>query len=162
MSLSLLLQKIQHGIHSQKLSAHNLIIIPTLSIPYKIDDIVKYADVKLYEISLPLAESLLPLSQNERQELLSEQLTQIITDIDAEIAYLSRIEFLFTPSLSINTLNLLKKAARIKPLVVFWPGLYHNAFLTYAEPGHPEYQSYSKEYLKDVFVITTDTSEFKK
>ncbi len=157
MSLPSLMLKIQQGIQSRRTSAHSLIILPIESICYRIEKITKSAEVTANDLSLKLAELLLPLSNSERQQLLSENLKQIISDIDSDIIYLNRIELLFEVSLNSNPLNLLKNAARVKPLVIFWPGLYQNGYLTYAEPGHPEYQSYSKEDLKDVLVIVTDT-----
>lgn len=53
---------------------------------------------------------------------------------------LDHIEVLFHPSLHVRVVSLLKHLARTQPLVVSWPGTYKNGRLTYAQPGHPEYQ----------------------
>jgi hypothetical protein len=59
---------------------------------------------------------------------------------------LDNIELLFDPGLHQNPLGLLKELSRNKSLVVAWGGAYYeeHQILTYAEPGHPEYQKYER------------------
>ena len=53
---------------------------------------------------------------------------------------MDHIEVLFLPALEVNVLSLLRKIARERLLVVSWPGTWKKGHLTYAEPGHPEFQ----------------------
>ena len=56
---------------------------------------------------------------------------------------LDHIEILFHPDLRVRVVALLRHLARAQPLVVSWPGQYGGRRLTYAVPGHPEYQQES-------------------
>jgi len=156
MSIASIITQIQKGLLSQRTSAQSLIIIPIDSIPFQVEDIAIHAGITIKDISLKLAEQLLPLSNSERQLVLNENLKQMVSELKTDVVYLNKIEIIFETTLNINPLMLLKNAAKIKPLIVFWPGIYHNGYLSYAEPNHPEYQSYSQQDLKDVFIVTSD------
>ncbi len=50
------------------------------------------------------------------------------------------VELLFDSSLRLNALDLLRRQAQARPVVAAWPGEWRDGRLTYAVPGHPEYQ----------------------
>lgn len=50
------------------------------------------------------------------------------------------VELLFDSSLRLNALDLLRRQAQARPVVAAWPGEWRDRRLTYAVPGHPEYQ----------------------
>lgn len=54
---------------------------------------------------------------------------------------LDNLELLFDAALKLNPLNLLQHSARRRPILAAWPGASRGSRLTYAEPGHPEYQN---------------------
>lgn len=55
------------------------------------------------------------------------------------------VELLFDASLRLNALDLLKRQALARPVVAAWPGEWRDRRLTYAVPGHPEYQDHGAD-----------------
>ncbi len=104
-------------------------------------------------LNLHLSQRLLDLTTRERPLRIRRTLAQIIDSQPEPTLALDNIELLFEPSLHQDPLALLKELSRNKSLVVAWGGPYDEAsqILTYAEPGHPEYQRYER---REVMVIT--------
>lgn len=59
-----------------------------------------------------------------------------------EVLLLDNIELLFERGLEINPLDLIKRLAHAKRVVVVWPGELRGNRLYYAEMTHPEYRDY--------------------
>lgn len=49
------------------------------------------------------------------------------------------IDLLFSPTLRIDALQLLREVSRIAPLIVLWPGSSQNGAVSYAIPDHAHY-----------------------
>ncbi len=49
------------------------------------------------------------------------------------------IDLLFSPTIRIDALQLLREASRIAPLIVLWPGSSQNGAVSYATPEHADY-----------------------
>lgn len=54
----------------------------------------------------------------------------------------TEIDLLFTPALSLDPLALFRKAGRLTPLVIAWPGSCRESILTYATPTHQHYRTW--------------------
>ena len=64
-----------------------------------------------------------------------------------DLLLLDNIELLFDQSLRLDPLDLLKRHAHTRRVVVAWPGQLREGRLSYAEIGHPEYQDYGLDGL---------------
>jgi hypothetical protein len=62
-----------------------------------------------------------------------------------DIILLDNTELLFTPELQVDPLRLFQVISRAKILIVSWNGTYNKNALTYAEPNHPEYRTYTTQ-----------------
>ena len=102
-------------------------------------------------LNLTLSKRLLDLTVKERPLRVSRILSAVVADHLAEIILLDNIELLFEPSLQQSTLACLQALSRNRTIVAAWPGTYDGRFLTYAEPGHPEYRRYESP---DASVLT--------
>lgn len=97
-------------------------------------------------LSLELSKRLLNLSQKERSQKAATVFQDMLSGFRREdgtpfeTVLLDNIEILFDASLELNALQLIQQVSRSTTLVVGWPGRVRDGFLTYAEPGHPEYQ----------------------
>jgi hypothetical protein len=89
------------------------------------------------ELGLPLLE----LSPRERMRTVGRTFRALLRPYHQQMVLLDRTALLFLPELHLNPLQLLSDTSRtICPLVVAWPGQWDGKTLTYAYPGHPEYQ----------------------
>jgi hypothetical protein len=104
-------------------------------------------------VSLELSKRLLNLTQKERSLRAAAVFEDMLSELRREdgrslgSVLLDNIEGLFDVSLALNVLQLLQKASRNTTLVVAWTGSVKDGFLTYAQPGHAEYQRYPSEGL---------------
>jgi hypothetical protein len=62
-----------------------------------------------------------------------------------DVLLLDNIELLFERGLQINPLDLIKRLAHSKRVVVVWPGELRGNRLYYAEMTHPEYRDYDAD-----------------
>ncbi len=90
-------------------------------------------------VSLALAEALLPLPRAERVGEVGQQLEALVAGGEPDVVVLDNIEVLFLPELRVDLLARLRHLARNRTIVVAWPGRWSAGTLTYAEPEHPEH-----------------------
>jgi len=110
--------------------------------------------IDIRNVSKYLAERLLVMSRKERKDNVSNLLAGLVNECGS-ICCFERIGLLFDSSLKIDPLKLLQRAARKKPIVVFWSGDIDASSLSYSKPGRSDYKSYSLNQLQEVQVITT-------
>lgn len=89
-------------------------------------------------VNLELSRRLLDLSAEQRK-LRCAQILDDILGPDDTTAFLCRTEMLFDPAFQHDPLRLLRELSRRRTVVAAWSGAVDGAFLTYAEPGHPEH-----------------------
>ena len=72
---------------------------------------------------------------------------RVLADAYAQggLLLMDNIELLFDMNLQLNPLDLLKRHAQNKRVVVVWPGELRNGRLTYANMGHSEYRDYATD-----------------
>lgn len=93
------------------------------------------------ELSLPLAEKLLPLSITARSRRAIEFARDILFSNPKEVIFVRKIEILFQPDLRVNPLSFFRTLSQERTMVIRWPGDYANGNLTYAYPQHSEFFS---------------------
>lgn len=94
-------------------------------------------------LGLELSRRLLEMTERQRALRLQRVLDDILLPYPLEqVVILDNIEILFDPSLALHPLNLLQSLSRNRMLIAAWSGGIENGWLTYASPGHPEYQRY--------------------
>lgn len=102
-------------------------------------------------VNLALSQALLdvPVSRQpfETPDLLDDLLAEAAPDTPM---LLDNLELLFDPSLQLHPLNWLRRIARARTMVASWTGRFEHGFVTYAEPGHPEYR---REPVGDLIVV---------
>ena len=148
----MLLEELDKAVQSVEKQTHKLAVIDRET---AVEAIQQSDRFQLVNVSKALATALIPLRGNVRSRQLEKSLERLVNDSDKTVV-LDRIELLFEPSLKTLPLQLLKKLSRSTVLIVLWPGSINNRQLTYAQPMHAEYQSYSSDDLNDVLVIAPD------
>ncbi len=63
------------------------------------------------------------------------------------------IDLMFTPTLRIDPLRILREASRIVPMIVTWPGSYFDHTVTYATTQHAHYRMWPKPELCTTCII---------
>lgn len=92
-------------------------------------------------LGIALARPLAELPQRERNLQAGSLLrTAAQTHAATGPLLIEGVELLFDASLRLNPLDLLKRQSLARPVVAAWPGEWRDGRLTYAVPGHPEYQ----------------------
>lgn len=90
-------------------------------------------------VNLELSRHLLDLSAEQRKLRCARVLDDVLGPDDTT-AFLCRTELLFDPAFQHDPLRLMQQLSRRRTVVAAWSGAVDGAFLTYAEPGHPEYR----------------------
>jgi hypothetical protein len=98
----------------------------------------------LHNLNLLLTERLLELTRKQRALRVSRILDEELGKLGEEVVLLDNLEALFDPELQQDPLRLLQGLARNRTLVCSWPGTFDGRYLTYAEPGHPEWRRYDQ------------------
>lgn len=91
-------------------------------------------------LGIDLSQKLLPLTSSERKLKTCEIISELIDAQDASRIAIDNTEVIFDPSLMVNPLGLLQSLSRTCLLIWSWNGEIENGYVTYAYPGHPEYQ----------------------
>ena len=115
-----------------------------------IKNLAKRYNTDPININLSLSKELLTLTEKQRQLKLPQILDQVVKD-KGEIIFLDNIEILFDVDLKQDPFRLLQGLSRNLTVVSTWNGTYNKGRLTYAEPGHREYRSYT---LSDTLVVS--------
>ncbi len=84
-----------------------------------------------------LSEALLDLSPRLRAASAEEAFQDILLSATSDVVCLDHLEVLFDLSLRINAVDLIQNASRRFVLIASWPGLHHNASLSFGPSGHP-------------------------
>ena len=99
-----------------------------------------------FNLGVKLGHRLAATPVSERGFLTNELLREITDSARGDAPLLlDNFEVLFTPSLNINPLDLIKRLAHSRRVVAVWPGEMRDDRLLYASIGHPEYRDYSRD-----------------
>lgn len=94
-------------------------------------------------VNLELAQRLLGLSKVQRARQADDLFQQLLSGSEGSVVVLDNCELLFDQSLQLDPLRLLQAASRNRTVVASWCGTLEDGVLTYAEPRHPEYRTYT-------------------
>ena len=100
-----------------------------------------HLDAEVINLNLALSAKLLDLTPKQRALRLPKILDELIAPTQSTLI-LDNIEILFDRALQQDPLRLLQGISRNRSVVASWSGKVSKGKLIYAEPGHPEYQSY--------------------
>lgn len=95
-------------------------------------------------LNLTLSQRLLELTRKRRALRVRTILAEELGGLEADTVMLDNIEVLFDPELAQDPLRLLQGLARNRTITSTWPGTFNGTYLTYAEPGHPEWRRYTR------------------
>lgn len=116
--------------------------------------VAEHTGGRLLNLNLELSRLLLDLTARQRALRLSQLLEEALGG-DDQLVLLGNIEILFDPALKHDPLGLLQRASRNRTIVAAWSGAMDGGYLTYAEPGHPEFRRYRSRGLLVVRPETT-------
>lgn len=91
-------------------------------------------------VNLALAKRLMDFTREERPRVAAQQLTELIIAAGSSTIGLDNLELLFSPDLKLRPLPLLLDLSRHHRIVATWSGYVDVTTLSYARPGHPEFQ----------------------
>jgi len=103
---------------------------------------IQEAGIALLNISRELSSSLMTLSASERSRFSQKWLVDRLADFQNGPVLCTCPDLLFEPSLKIDPLSLFRQAARIRQIIVLWPGEYSTNTLSYAVPEHQHFQTW--------------------
>jgi hypothetical protein len=106
-----------------------------------LSDTATAAQIPYVALSRELGSRLLEASPRERTRRAARTFRELLRSYQHQMLVLDRTALLFLPELYLNPFQLLSDTSRtLCPLVAAWPGQWDGTTLTYAAPGHPEYQ----------------------
>lgn len=140
-----ILDKLRSSFESIETQYHRLIILVNCEDAGK-QDVLSMVnsdpEVKPLNLNLELSSRLLEFSIKQRPLKVAEIMEDLIKAMPSPIL-LDKLDILFDPSLQTDPLALLQSLSRSKTIIAFWSGSLKDNKLYYAEPGYPEYRSYS-------------------
>jgi len=95
-----------------------------------------------FNLGKALSETLMSVSVNERPGYTQKWLVDTLAGFQQTPVLCTRPDLLFEPSLLLDPLALFRQVARIKQIIVLWPGEYTANTLTYAVPEHHHYRTW--------------------
>jgi len=95
-----------------------------------------------FHISKELSGRLLSVSPLDRSRISQQWLTDVLVNFTDAPVLCTHPDLLFEPSLALDPFTVLRNIARIKRLIVLWPGEYASNVLSYATPSHHHYRTW--------------------
>jgi hypothetical protein len=117
----------------------------------KIIDALKEIRATTFNVNLLLANNLRELPISRRKRAVKDILREALNEVNDEIVYFERIEYLFDEELNQDPLKLFEYLSGNKVLLIKWPGDMSGNGLVYATPDHPEY--YQVDGYQDHLVV---------
>ncbi|MBA3945734.1 MAG: BREX-3 system P-loop-containing protein BrxF [Herpetosiphonaceae bacterium] len=106
-----------------------------------------------FHLGRTVSEQLLTVSKDRRSGATYGLITDALRQRQPGPIICTAIDLLFEPALALDPLRLLRDASRVAPMIVTWPGRFANNVLTYAEPAHAYYRSWSQPDLCSSCII---------
>ena len=119
-----------------------LLVHPDIQILEKLSSEIQGMGVSHLNISKELSISLMTISASERSRFSQKWVNDTLTMFQNSPVLCTCPDLLFNPSLKIDPLSLIRQAARIKQLIVLWPGEYSTNTLSYAVPEHHHFRTW--------------------
>jgi hypothetical protein len=132
-------------LHFIQVQPFDCLILPHPSIRVLASTLEKVQQHFLYpplNIGAELSEELIHVIPRKRGVVAQDLFERMVQANEADIVLCTGIDLLFEPSLSIDPLMVIRRVARIKRIIVFWAGSFHEAVLAYANTGHHHYRTW--------------------
>ena len=113
---------------------------PQIQILDEISEKIQSFGVKHLNVSKELSDALMTVPTNERGQFAEEWLKDLLGELREKPVLCSYPDLFFHPSLKIDFFTLIRLVARIKQVIILWPGEYSTDTLTYAIPDHHHYK----------------------
>lgn len=137
---------IESAISKANLSYHKLLVLAGKSGTGKtplLRQISNNQRIPIINLGLTLSRQLLSLTIRQRKLKAADMIEDILGEPDSSRVGVDNTEIIFEPSLKLNAPGLLKNISRNRLVIWTWNGEAEGDLLTYAYPGHPEYQRIS-------------------
>lgn len=112
---------------------------------------LKEVGATTFNVNLLLASKLKDLPISKRKRAVKDILREALNEVNDEIVYFERIEYLFDEELNQDPLKLFEYLSGNKVLLIKWPGDMNGNRLSYSTPDHPEY--YQVDGYQDHLVV---------
>ncbi len=136
--------KINEQLDTISYRRHQLLIVCGVTCSDILQGYASAANVPYVSLSLELSKELLEIPVSKRGRKVGQLVDHIIKQQGSNIICFDHLELLFHPQLHQDPMRLLEDISRNTTIIAGWNGYYENGKLTYAEPGHPEFQSYTE------------------
>lgn len=142
---------------ARELYYHLLLIVgPTGSGKTRVlQEVSVLTSAALVNVNLELSRRMLDLTEQERALQARKLLGEIVNKTGGENILLDNTEIIFDVRLKQNPLRLLQGLSRNKTIVASWNGSITDSYITYAVPGHPEYQHC---HIRDFLVVDSEVA----
>lgn len=115
---------------------------PQVQILDEISEKIQSFGVKHLNVSKELSDTLMTVPTNERGQFAEEWLKSLLGEVKDKPILCSHPDLFFHPSLKIDFFTLIRQVARIKQVIILWPGEYSKDTLSYAIPDHHHYKTW--------------------
>ena len=113
---------------------------PQVQILDEISEKVQSLGINHLNVSKELSCALMTVPTTERSRFAQEWIKDLLGQIKDEPILCSHPDLFFHPSLKIDFFALIRQVARIKRVIILWPGEYSRDTLSYAIPEHRHYK----------------------
>jgi hypothetical protein len=117
-----------------------LLVHPHIQVLESTADEIQGPGICHLNVSRELSAALMSVSASERSRFSQKWVIDSVSSFQSGPVLCTFPDLLFDQSLEIDPLTLFRKAARINPLIVMWPGEYLANTLSYAVPGHHHFR----------------------
>lgn len=115
---------------------------PQVQILDEISEKIQSFGVKHLNVSKELSDTLMTVPTNERGQFAEEWFKNLLGELRDKPVLCSHPDLFFHPSLKIDFFTLIRQVARIKQVIILWPGEYSKDTLSYAIPDHHHYKTW--------------------
>ena len=115
---------------------------PQIQILDEISEKIQSLGIKHLNASKELSGALMTVPANERGQFAQEWLKDLLGELREKPVICSHPDLFFHPSLKIDFFTLIRQIARIKQVIILWPGEYSKDTLSYAIPEHHNYRTW--------------------
>jgi len=113
---------------------------PQIQILDKTSEIIQSIGIKHLNLGKELSSALMTIPTAERGRFAQEWMKNFIGGLQEDPVLFSHPDLMFHPSLKIDFFALIRQVARIKRIIILWPGEYSKDTLSYATPDHHHYK----------------------